>query len=167
MNSSFKLCTSGALRCQPDPDRPREAWHCQVHHNKSIRSEQIADAIGISVTALCDAVNPNGDGSMLAAKHHARVLALTPDNTAVMLFYAQARGEVVTKLPTPGGCVDTDVARVVSEFGELLTEQAKADGDRKITPEEFARVEREGYQAMAAIVSLVNANKARRAKGDA
>jgi hypothetical protein len=161
MTSSFKLCTSGERRCEPET--AREAWHCQVHHSK-IRTEQIADALKISPTALSDAVNPHADGSLLAARHHEHVLTLTPDNMAVMHYYAYTRGEIITKLPVVGESANADVARVVREFGELLTEQAKADGDQKISADEDAKVEREGYQAIAAIVSLVNANKARRAK---
>jgi hypothetical protein len=156
MTSSFKLCTSGDRRCQPE--NAREAWYCQVHHS-AVRLEQIAGVIGISPSSLADAVNPNGDSSLLAAKHHDHVLEVTRDNLAVMAFYAKSRGEVVIKLPIGGEAVDATTAAVVREFGEFLTTHAAAHADRRITAREAIEVEIEGSQAIKAIVTIIEAAK--------
>jgi hypothetical protein len=162
MTSSFKLCTTGRERCQPET--LREALYCQVHHS-ALRLEALAGELGISPSALSDAVNPHGDGSMLAAKHHERVLALTPDNTAVMAFYARTRGEVVIKLPAAGAQVDAATAAVVREFGEFLTTHATARGDRVVTRHEAAQIALEGNEAIQAIVSIIEDARREAEKG--
>lgn len=153
MTSSFKLCTSGQQRCAPENER--EAWHCQVHHSK-MRCESIADHIGISYTALTDAVNPHKDNSPLAARHHAAVLELTADNLAVVSYYAKLQHAVVYALPKAGVVSDSNTAAVVREFGEFLTKLADARGDRKVTTKEAAEVRIEGEQAIAAIVAIID-----------
>ena len=163
MTSSFKLCTSGERRCQPETIR--EAWYCQVHHS-TFRLEAIAGELGISPSALSDAVNPNGDGSLLAARHHEPVLELTPDNTAVMAFYGRRRGEVVIKLPSGGTQVDATTATVVREFGEFLTKHAEARGDRQVTAQEASEIEVEGNQAIRAIVTIIEDAKREAAGGE-
>lgn len=153
MTSSFKLCTSGKRRCQPATER--EAWYCQVHHSKEIRPEAIAAGLGISPTALSDAVNPDGDGSMLAARHHARVLYLTAANLAVLTFYARLQSAVVFPLPDVAAAADAHTAQVVREFGEFLTKTAEAHADRHLTEGEAREIEIEGQQAITAIVTII------------
>jgi hypothetical protein len=163
MTSSFKLCTSGQQRCQPET--ARQAWYCQVHHSKK-RLEQIAGEIGISPSALSDAVNPDGDGSMLAARHHETVLRLTSDNLALVGYYARAQHAVVYALPSVDQA-DAQTAKVVREFGEFLTKHADAHADHRVTTREAIEIELEGQQAITAIVAAIEDAKREAREADA
>jgi hypothetical protein len=149
MTFSSKECTP-TNRCQATT--AREAWYCQVHHSHQ-RLDAIARLLGMSASSLSDAVNPNDDGSMLAARHHAPVLELTPDNLAVLNFYARKQNAVVYALPS--STVDATTAKVVREFGEMLTKHAEAYADRAISNQEAEAIRREGEEAIAAIVALM------------
>jgi len=151
MTESPKRCTGGQ-RCQPVT--LREALYCQVHHS-TVRLDAIARQLGISAATLADAVNPDGDGSMLAAKHYDTLLSLTPDNLALTGYMARRQRALVYALPAEGAA-DTQTAKVVMEFGEFLTRHAEARADRAVTAKEAGEIEIEGRQAIAAILALID-----------
>lgn len=154
MTSTPKRCKAGH-RCQPVT--LREALYCQVHHSE-LRLDAIARHLGISASTLADAVNPDGDGSMLAPKHYEPLLALTADNLAVVAFLASRQHAVVYAMPN-GEASDLHLAAVVREFGEFLTRHAEARADRAITAIEATEIEREGQDAIRAIVTVIDEAK--------
>ncbi len=152
MTQSPKQCRAGHS-CQPRT--LREAWYCQIHHS-AMRLDEIARFLGIKASTLADAVNPDGDGSMLAASHHERALELTPDNHAVARYVAGLGGAVVFILPAEV-TIDESTAKVVKEFGEMLTKHAEARADKVMTRLEAAAFRVEAEQSIAATMALVHA----------
>lgn len=149
MTESLKHCTSGR-RCEPQT--LREALYCQSHHSV-MRLDEIARRLGMSANSLADAVNPFGDGSILAAKHFERLIELTRDNIALARFISRECGAVVYVLPTVS--ISATTAKVIKEFGEMLTRHAEAVDDRAISRLEAAAIEKEAEEAIAAIMALV------------
>jgi len=154
VTSTPKLCRAGH-RCQPVT--LREALYCQVHHSE-MRLDAIARHLGISASTLADSVNPDGDGSILASKHYAALLELTRDNLSVVAFLASLQHAVVHAMPS-GDATDIHIADVVREFGEFLTRHAEARADRVIGTTEAEEIEREGQDAIKAILKVVDGAK--------
>lgn len=151
MTRSTKDCTSGK-RCEPVT--PREAWYCQVHHTAGVRLDDIAATLEMRADTLAAMVNPHGNGSILPARYHEQVLALTSANLAVLTFYARVQGAVVYR-PS----MDTPLAQVaaaVREFGDLLSTTASAHSDGAMTPHEAVAIARDGEEAVHAILAIVD-----------
>jgi hypothetical protein len=154
MTSTPKRCKAGQ-RCQPVT--LREALYCQVHHSE-LRLDAIARHLALNAGTLADAVNPDGDGSILASKHYQPLLELTRDNLSVVAFLASLQRAVVYAMPTGDG-TDMHLADVVREFGEFLTRHAEARAVRGINITEAAEIEREGQDAIRAILTVIDEAK--------
>ena len=146
---SRKVCREGDL-CQPE--NYCEAWHCQIHHAAKTLTE-LAEAIEINPSTLRNFVNPDLPGSQLPPRLHEPLLALTADHRAVVSYLARTHGCVVYALPQ--GSARATHARIVTEFGEFLQQLGQAEDDGRISGDDATRVEREGAEAIEAIVAAM------------
>ncbi len=79
---------------------------------------------------------------------------------------AHEHGGVFVALPSGAGEADelsTAMFRAVKEFGDLAGEAARDLADKHLTRRELAEIEREGYEAIAAIAAFVELCRARAA----
>ena len=90
---------------------------------------------------------------------HPREDALAP------LDYLEHRfGRVAFDIPKKDFCSiehSQDLLRAVKEFGELAAEGSKAIENGNLSPQVFARIEKEGYEAMKEIFAFVYCSKQR------
>lgn len=73
-------------------------------------------------------------------------------------FLARQRGGVFVKLPdvqAGDDPVQLECMRAVKEFGELMAELGASLGDGKLSREECERIDREGQEAVTAIMGLL------------
>lgn len=164
MTNSRKACTSGQ-KCQPAT--AREAWHCQLMHHPTVRIEEIAEDSEVAMRAdtLMHMVNPDRQDSWLPSRKTERLLQLTPGHDVVLRYHASRSHGVFFRVPQDA--VDRTTADAVREFGELLIEQSKAISDGVVSSAEAVRIEREAYEAIAAIVGMVEDAKRRMAAAPA
>ena len=90
---------------------------------------------------------------------HPREDALAP------LDYLEHRfGRVAFDIPQKEYCSlehAQDLLRAVKEFGELASEGARAIENGNLSPQVFARIEKEGYEAMREIFAFIHCSRQR------
>jgi len=142
MTSSRKDCASGDAKCAPKSTR--EALYCQINHSQISRND-LAEVMGINPSTLSKWGDPQGDEHM-PDERLLHLLRLTDDNAVFVTFVAHLQGLVVYD---PKSAVTGSVARMVTDFGELLQViDQRADGT---TPEEADRIEQEGTELIASV----------------
>jgi len=84
------------------------------------------------------------------------------DNLTLLRFYAHLQGCDVFRLPRAGASADARrAAETMREVAEFLQAGAEATEDEEVTPDEFSRVEREGHEAVRAILEHIAHLRAR------
>lgn len=121
--------------------RQKGALHATIHQATQ-PAKAIAEAAGLKYPTLANAALVSTD-DQLPFRYVPLVLRAS-DNLALLQFYASLQGCEVFRLPRTGAAGDAhQAARAMREFAELLEAGAAAEEDRVITPEEFARIDRE------------------------
>lgn len=121
-----------------------------------LSAEQIADLVGCSYATLMSELSGQ-PGHKLGAE---RMLALmkTTGSVAPIQFMARELGGVFVEMPQCGaGCheITRSLLESIREFGEFASEVGKSLEDGTITPEELARISKEGQEALAAILRVM------------
>lgn len=127
-------------------------------------SAQPAKAIAMDVqmahTRLLNCGNPSAPHELPFRK--LPLVLQASDNLTLLRFYASLQGCEVFRLPTVGDGGDVhQAASAMREFAELLEAGAAAFEDVLVTPEEFARVEREAHDVVRAVLEYVAHYRAR------
>lgn len=159
MNRSRKLCIAGE-RCEPAS--MAEAVGCLLQHSEPALQGLIGPlaerGIHVSANYLYNASNPYRQDEH--AHWQGRLLLPITSITGNMVavdYIERALGRVALKVPTSTGRQVEDQALVtaVREFSESLDAYTTAIADGHVDRDEFARIERQGHEAMAAIAQLV------------
>ncbi len=144
-----------------------DCLYSTIHRNKK-PLKVIAEEIGMSENYLTRAALPDqedsetGTGCRFPLKKLIPLIRATND-FSVLDTIERNLGRVGVPLPTPSGALTADICRLtmhsVSEFGELIGWIEKAVDDGKVTPAENEKIQREGYQAVQAILALMEVCK--------
>lgn len=130
-----------------------EVGHHSVDaHGQRLTVDRIAERMGVRASHLRKALSAYDDAHPLNA---AKVvpLTLTTRNLALVRYFAEACGCVLVELPTVSAeNVDVfehagDAAR---EFGDVMTEAAKAMADGRVSRDEAHRFRAQANEAMTA-----------------
>jgi hypothetical protein len=143
----------------------RECVYETIHRNeKSLK--QIAEDLGIEPNTLTRYGLPDfdeketGSGYAFPLKHLSNLVKST-NNYSVLDAIEQSVGRVGVPLPPPNGASTADVCRLtmrsVTEFGEFISEIERSVDDDTIKPSERKRIIKEGYEAVQAILALMEA----------
>lgn len=145
----------------------RECLYNTVHRNKKTL-KAIAEEIGMSENYLTRAALPDAEDSETGTGCRFPLKKLIPliratNDFSVLDIIEHNLGRVGVPLPTPSGTLTADICRStmhsVKEFGELIGWIEKAVDDGKVTPAENEKIQREGYQAVQAILALLEVCK--------
>jgi len=92
-----------------------------------------------------------------------KALALVPREDALAPVYWLNERFNLIAIPITVTASDSEISKgllkTVKEFGELASEASKALEDGKFTPQEFKRVEKEGWDAIKEIAAFLNKAK--------
>jgi len=137
----------------------KRALHATIH-GSTAPLKAIADELGMEYSSLANfALASRTD--QLPFTQLPMVLEAA-DNLTLLRFYAYLQGCEVFRLPRTGAAGDARQTSVtVREFAELLEAAGTATEDDVVTPEEFAAIEREGQEAVRAVLELVAHYRAR------
>lgn len=137
----------------------KRALHATIHQSTA-PTKAIAEAAGVGYSALANAALTS-ESSNLPFARLPLVLAASDDLT-LLRFYANLQGCEVFRLPRTGAAGDArQTSMTVREFAELLEAVGAATEDDVITPEEFARIEREAQDVVRAVLENVAHYRAR------
>jgi hypothetical protein len=141
----------------------KECLYNTIHHNdKSLKV--IAEEIGMSENYLTRAALPDADESDTGTGCRFPLKKLVPlikatNDYSVLDAIEQSVVRVGVPLPPLCGASTADICRLtmqsVGEFGELVREVERAIADNQIKPSERARIQKEGYEALQAILGLL------------
>lgn len=96
------------------------------------------------------------------------LVTLSANNFLILDTMEHMVGRVGVPLPPTGGACTADICRLamrsICEFGEFVAEVEKATEDNIIKPSERERILKEGYEALQAILTLMEACKGETAK---
>ena len=140
----------------------RECLYNTIHRNRK-PLKLIAEEINMSENYLTRSALPDqeeseiGTGCRFPLKRLIPLVRSTGD-FSVPDFIEQSLGRVAFKLPAPDSDI-RDVCRLsmitVKEFGHLMSEMEADMADGILDKKEKARITKEGYEAMQAIVNLL------------
>lgn len=137
----------------------KRALHATVHEATQ-PCKQIAADVGVKYSTLANAAL-DSTPDQLPFRYLPLVLQAS-DNLTLLRFYAALQGCELFRLPTVGDGGDVhQAASAMREFAELLEAGAAAFEDVLVTPEEFARVEREAHDVVRAVLEYVAHYRAR------
>lgn len=137
-----------------------------VHHNDKYSVEGIADRINTSVSyiyRMClpetDTDGPNASGVPFQLKYLIPLMQATGDYQ-ILHFLCERVDHVAIPIPNPNlssskDLIDQGLTSTV-ELGDLIKEIQKATEDGTYTEKEKERVVKEGWEAIRAIVSVIN-----------
>lgn len=118
----------------------------------------IAELMGMQYNTLTSELGRRGAHKFSAD----RLLPLMDacDSDLPLIFLARQRGGVYIKVPQgaggePGPLVQK-LAASVKEFGEFAAEAAADVADGDIPADQLARIQKEGHEAVEAIMALIN-----------
>lgn len=130
----------------------KRALHATVHESRE-PAKAIAAGSGIGYQFLCSAAQPDSR-DQLPFMRLPLVLEQCDDLTYVR-FLANLQNADVIRRPQLGAAADVrQASATMREFAQFMEAGADASEDDVITPEEFARVEREGAEAVRAILEM-------------
>lgn len=131
----------------------KRALHATIHESTA-PAKAIAESAGLSYSFLANAALTSTT-DQLPFPRLPLVLEASDDLT-LLRFLAQLQGCDVFRLPRAGASADARRAAVtMREVAEFLEAGAQASEDDVVTPDEFARVEREGLEAVRAILEHI------------
>jgi hypothetical protein len=135
----------------------------QTLHRNNKPLKLIAEEIGMSENYLYRSALPDpdesdtGTGCRFPLKKLVPLVRCTAD-FSVLDFIEQSLGRVAFPLPAPSSTL-SDLSRLamisVREFGQLMAEMEADMADGKIFVAEKVRIRKEGYEAVQAIVNLL------------
>ena len=137
----------------------------ETAHHSNTPLKAIAAELDMSISSLTRAGLPRHSDSWASfPSHKINPLIRVTNNFLMLDILEQNAGRVGVSLPPVGGAPTSDVCRqtmaAVREFGELVAEVEKSLADNNIRRSECARIEKEGYEAVQAIMTLITACKA-------
>jgi hypothetical protein len=138
----------------------KRALHETIHHSTQ-PTKAIAAAAGLSYQFLCNAANPSTSDSLPFAR--LPLVLEGSDDVTLLRFLAQLQGCDVIRLPKTGASGE-DVHRAAAtmrEFAQFMDASADALVDAAIKPSEFDAIEREGLEAVRAILESIAYHRAR------
>lgn len=134
------------------------ALYKAVHKAPSgLSSEQIADALGKSLSSLTYEVNPLYPSRKFGVESLAPLMLAAQDFTALHLIAAEC-GHAAVPLPKVSQnhrAVHEECLKSVGAFGELMEQCSRALEDGRITQEESDQLADAGYNALRGILSLL------------
>jgi hypothetical protein len=145
----------------------REGLYKTIHRNKK-PLKVIAEEIGMSENYLTRAALPDAEDSDTGTGCRFPLKKLIPlinttNDYSVLDVIEQSVGRIGVLLPPSGNVSTKDIChltiKLVKEYGELLCEVESALEDDKIESHEYEKIQREGYHAIQAILSLMEACK--------
>ncbi len=127
------------MRGNGTPTTYNEAVY-QLVHRSDLPPKQIADRLGLGLSTLYNAANPDMDEPQLSHKHIVPATNLTR-NFAVLDYFEHACGRVAFEIPAASDNV-SEVARelstVVARFGDLLAKVGQAlENDGRVDESEL------------------------------
>lgn len=144
----------------------RECLYATVHRNRK-PLKAIAEEIGAGANHLTRMVLPDpdesetGSGCNFPLKYFIPLLRVTGDLSALDLI-EDTLGRVAIPVPKANESLK-DICRLtmksVKEFGELMANLDSAMADGKLTEDEIAALQGEGYDAVQAITNLLHSIK--------
>ena len=147
------VATTALVRAAQLATQLQKALHVTIHQSTA-STRAIAEAAGISYSFLCNAANADVK-EQLPFPRLPLVLAACDDLT-VLRFLAALQGADVVRLPPAGATDDVrQASATMREFAEFMDAGAAALENDQVSPAEFADIEREGLEAVRAIVALI------------
>ncbi len=147
----------------------KDCLYRTIHRNRK-PLKALAEELGISENYLSRAALPDseesetGTGCRFPLKKLIPLIRATGDYSTLD-YIERSLGRVAVALPENGARSLRDVCRLslkaVGEFGDLMREVEKSVKDDLVTDAEMGRVRVEGYQAVAAIMTLIRAMEQR------
>lgn len=127
-----------------------------------LSSYVIADLLGKNYQTLMSELSRQ-QGHKLGADLVLPIMQKT-GSTRALDFLAREMGGVFVPVPDPADnsnslCLVSTLAGSIKEFGEFATETAQNLTDAKISKQELIRIEKEGYEAIVAISSMIKLAK--------
>jgi hypothetical protein len=139
------------LRASREEITIQEAVHAVLRQSEA-RLTEISNRTGVAYETLrnytCDPRQPGGTYCSLPVHMIAPVTNAT-GNYAILDTLEAACGRVAFRAPEvtePSVDLLREVAEAAREFGDLASTVAAAIGDRRVTAEELARIDEEGYE---------------------
>lgn len=128
----------------------------QVVHDYPGGAAAVAVLTGINAHTLQHKVDPHDPRYKLSLEEAARVSECTRD-MRILHAFAQRLRHMVVPLPDPQGDEGSVSDRIISitrELGEYFAAVAAAIEDRRVTPIELRRIEREEGELVEAVAEL-------------
>lgn len=114
----------------------------------------LAPRMGLGQAVLNSKINPNTKTHHLSISEMVRMEQLT-GRTDMLFAHAEALGYVAVPVPAIGDDdVDHAITTACAEFGDYLRTVGDALGDKRVTPNEAKRLEKELVEMIAAATHL-------------
>lgn len=131
----------------------RRALHATIHESTA-STLAIAEHAKLSYQLLCNAANASLPSQRLRFDLLPLVLEACDDLTLVR-FLAALQHAVVIRLPKTSAGDVRQASATMREFVEFMDAGAAALDDHRIEPREFSDIEREGLEAVRAILATI------------
>lgn len=132
-------------------DDVRRALQAALSSNPAnLKGEAVARRMGIGTSSLYRW----GESQAIPLDRLVQFTLISRDLRPLQALCRLAGGTFVP-VPGDGSTLDQAAMAAIKEFGAFLEAQAKAILDGKVTDRELARIEREGEDAILAIVAIV------------
>lgn len=126
----------------------------RVGHDSPGGVAALAPRMGIGQAVLNSKLNPNTKTHILSVEEMVRMEVLTGRHDMLMA-HAEALGFVAVPVPCLGDDdVDHAIATACAEFGDYLRTVGDALGDKKVTPNEAKRLEKELVEMISSATHL-------------
>jgi hypothetical protein len=123
-----------------------------------VPAKAVAEAIGKPYNTLLRELNPEDAGAKVGVELLVPLMRTT-GSLEPLHHLAQVMGCALIELPKGPVCLDhakSAALNAVAEFGQVVEAFNDAAYDGHINPAEFARIEREAYEAIKAIQSFLH-----------
>jgi hypothetical protein len=140
------------VQAKPLPATWKEALYESVHGSDQ-PAKAVADDLGVSrqmLSACCDETSDTN----LSSKH-LTALARATSNLSWLDYLEAIAGRQAFMLPTANALCSVMTVAALKEFSEFLTTVADSVADGSVSPEDAARIEREGLDAISAIQTVI------------
>ncbi|SDP29161.1 phage regulatory CII family protein [Desulforhopalus singaporensis] len=146
----------------------KEALYDTIHHSR-IPPKAIAEQLDMALSYLYRAAtedpdmgNESATGVRFPAKQIVPLVRITGDYQVMDLMEFQL-GRVAIPIPESGSLTIEDIRaqamRATIEYGELIKKLEESIADGVVTDKEQQQIEKEGMDAVKAIMLLISANK--------
>jgi len=141
----------------PDPSLSAVCHAIVKRAPSRVPAETIANLLGYKTYFTMMSELSGQPGHKLGANMVLPIMEVT-ESDEPLHFLARQRGGVFIKLPQAGPGADPvqiEAMKAVKEFGELMAELGADLADNDLAREECDRIEREGHEAVTAIMGLL------------